>query len=54
MVLAGGFGDALSSDGLLERHPAHESYWTRLEHFLTRTTVHLDSLTGKLGVDAGK
>lgn len=51
MVLAGGFGDGLSADQLLGKHPAHESYWTRLEHFLTSTNVQFNGLTGKVGID---
>jgi hypothetical protein len=50
MGVAGGFGDELFEQKLLDGNPANEGYWTRLANFLTRTRVELNDISGKVGV----
>ncbi|MBI3450821.1 MAG: hypothetical protein HY049_18140 [Acidobacteria bacterium] len=44
VALAGAFGDAVAAQSLLKKHPAQESYWTRLVNFFTRTNISLKEL----------
>ncbi|HZG54322.1 MAG TPA: hypothetical protein VEZ40_19630 [Pyrinomonadaceae bacterium] len=52
IVLAGAFSDALDKWALQLKQPvqlAHESYWTRIKNFLTKTTVELNEATVSVG-----
>lgn len=52
IVLAGAFSDALERWASELQQPvalAHESYWTRIKNFLTKTSVELNEATVSLG-----
>lgn len=48
MVLAGALSDELDEAGVFKHSTTHESYWTRLKHFMG-SRVEFEELTGKLG-----
>lgn len=48
MAMAGAFGEALVSEGLLQDEPGQEGYWTRFVNFLERTQVEFTELSGTL------
>lgn len=55
LSLAGAFSEALTERELLGKDVAHEGYWTRFRHFMTRTDISfptLEASTAALG-DAG-
>jgi len=54
MAVAGGFGEVLVQEGLLDNSPTYESYWTRFKNFLTRTNVDLTEISGKIPAGAAE
>lgn len=51
LAVAGGLSDMAFEEGLVDRRADTETYWQRFVHFLTRTNVSVEELTG--GVKAG-
>lgn len=47
LAMAGALGDNLKDQGLLNKDPAHEDYWTRFQNFLTRTKVEFAEAAGE-------